>query len=130
MSAIPRREFLQAAVGAVPLLAGVASGASAQTPATDPGLIVRESEPENLEFPFAALDGFITPNERFYVRNHFPAPKLDVRTWKLKVEGAVERPLELGYDELLKLPSRKRTALLECAGNSRVFLTPKVRGVA
>jgi DMSO/TMAO reductase YedYZ molybdopterin-dependent catalytic subunit len=127
---LARREFLQAALGAAPLLAGVSLGASAQTRGTHPGLIVRESEPENLEFPFATLDSFITPNEQFYIRNHFPAPRLDVRTWRLRVEGAVERPLEVSYDELVKLPSRKTTALLECAGNSRVFLTPKVRGVA
>ena len=72
----------------------------------------------------------MTPNTRFYVRNHFVAPKLEARDWRLKVEGAVERPLELTYDDLLKMAPRTQTALLECAGNSRVFLTPKASGVA
>jgi DMSO/TMAO reductase YedYZ molybdopterin-dependent catalytic subunit len=56
-------------------------------------------------------------------------PQLDVKNWRLKVEGAIERPLELNYDELTKMPSRTQVALLECAGNSRVFLTPKAKGV-
>jgi DMSO/TMAO reductase YedYZ molybdopterin-dependent catalytic subunit len=35
----------------------------------------------------------------------------------------------LNYDELLKLESRKIPATLECAGNNRIFLEPKVKGV-
>ena len=34
------------------------------------GLVVRERNPENLEFPFSALNGFITSNEQFFVRSH------------------------------------------------------------
>lgn len=45
-----------------------------------PGLVVRDKDPENLEFPFAALNGFITQNEHFFVRSHFPVPKLDTDT--------------------------------------------------
>jgi DMSO/TMAO reductase YedYZ molybdopterin-dependent catalytic subunit len=91
-------------------------------------MIIREKEPANLEMPFAMLDGFITPNERFYVRCHFPIPQIEVRDWRLKIEGAVDRPLELTYDELLKMKTRTVVATLECAGNSRVFLVPKVKG--
>jgi DMSO/TMAO reductase YedYZ molybdopterin-dependent catalytic subunit len=92
-------------------------------------LITREREPENLEFPFAALDGFLTPNASFYVRNHFPVPHLDARAWRLQVEGAVKNPLSVSYDELLQMPAETRIVTIECAGNSRVFLAPKVDGV-
>ena len=136
-----RRAFVRGAVAtaALPFLsalrAGRAAGAGPEQPtrpADDsgfPGLIVREAEPLNLEFPFPTLDSFLTPNPRFYVRNHFAMPNLEVRDWRLKVEGAVERPLELTYDDLLKMAPRTQTALLECAGNGRVFLTPKASGV-
>jgi DMSO/TMAO reductase YedYZ molybdopterin-dependent catalytic subunit len=93
------------------------------------GLIVRQKEPLNLEFPFASLDSFITPNEKFYVRNHFAIPRLEAGTWKLKVEGAVKKELELSYDQIRKLSSRTVTATLECAGNNRAYLTPKAKGV-
>ena len=93
------------------------------------GKIVRSENPLNLEMPFSALDGFITPTESFYVRTHFPIPEIDRKTWRLRVEGRVERPFELSYDELLKLESRTLPVTLECAGNSRNFLEPKVKGV-
>jgi DMSO/TMAO reductase YedYZ molybdopterin-dependent catalytic subunit len=83
----------------------------------------------NLEFPFATLDGFLTPNELFYVRNHFRAPQVDVKAWKLQVAGAVERPLELTYEQVQALPARTLTVTLECAGNGRSFLSPKAKGV-
>ena len=49
-------------------------------------------------------------------------------TWRLKIEGAVERSLELSYDEFGEWPAKTIPATLECAGNGRVFLVPKVKG--
>ncbi len=94
-----------------------------------PGLILREKEPENLEFPFSSLNSLITPNEQFFVRSHFAVANLDLDSWRLKIEGMVDHPAEISYDDLLKLPSRTITMTLECAGNSRIFLTPKVGGL-
>jgi DMSO/TMAO reductase YedYZ molybdopterin-dependent catalytic subunit len=92
------------------------------------GKIVRCEQPLNLEMPFEQLDGFITPTEAFYVRTHFPIPEIDKNKWRLRVEGEVKKPFELSYDELLKLESRKIPVTLECAGNNRNFLEPKVKG--
>src|SRR5262245_28016130 len=104
-----RRAFLRNA--AVLPFAYAASGAvrpqTAQTPgAAFPGVIMRQHSPDNLEFPFASLDGFIVPNNRFYVRSHFPVPTVDASTWRLRVEGAVERPLELSMDDIRQLPQQ------------------------
>src|ERR1041384_7135906 len=93
------------------------------------GLIVREEEPLNLEMPFSSLDGFITPNESFYVRCHFPIPEISANDWRLKIEGDVDAPYDLSYDELRGMESRTIAATLECAGNNRIFLEPKVKGV-
>jgi DMSO/TMAO reductase YedYZ molybdopterin-dependent catalytic subunit len=93
------------------------------------GKMVRGENPLNLEMPFEKLDGFITPTEAFYVRTHFPIPKIDKNKWRLRVEGEVEKPFDLNYDELLKMESRTIPVTLECAGNNRVFLEPKVKGV-
>jgi DMSO/TMAO reductase YedYZ molybdopterin-dependent catalytic subunit len=93
------------------------------------GKIVRGEDPLNLEMPFETLDGFITPTESFYVRTHFPVPKIDKSSWRLQIEGEVERPFAISYDELFELGSRKISVTLECAGNNRNFLKPKVKGV-
>jgi DMSO/TMAO reductase YedYZ molybdopterin-dependent catalytic subunit len=93
------------------------------------GKIVRGEDPLNLEMPFETLDGFITPTKSFYVRTHFPIPKIDKDEWWLRVEGEVEKPFAINYEQLLKLESRTIPVTLECAGNNRNFLEPKVKGV-
>ena len=92
------------------------------------GFIVREREPLNLEWPFDQLDTFLTPNDQFYIRSHYPAPVLDRHDYRLSIGGAVERPFTISYEELLAMPSVTRPATLECAGNGRVFLSPQVKG--
>ena len=93
------------------------------------GKIVLSENPLVLETPLEELAKFITPTKSFYVRTHFPIPKIDRNKWRLRVEGEVKNPFETNYDELIKLKSRKIPALLECAGNGRSFLEPKVKGV-
>jgi DMSO/TMAO reductase YedYZ molybdopterin-dependent catalytic subunit len=127
---LDRRAFLGAAALSVALEGTRARADRTEDGPAFSGLITRELRPENLESPFSALDGFITPNNLFFVRSHFDKVKgLDATTWRLKIEGAVERPLDLGYDDLRKMPARTQVALLECAGNGRVFLVPKASGL-
>ena len=97
--------------------------------ATNGTLITRSAEPANLEMPFSSLEDFVTPNERFYVRCHFPIPEIDPAAWSLKVEGAVDRALELKLADLRALPQHTIMATMECAGNGRSFLQPKAKGV-
>lgn len=86
----------------------------------DPAPFVRH--PTNLETPLERLDGFLTPNELFFVRNHSPTPRIDPAGYRLRIEGdAVERTVELGYDELEALPQRSIVSYLECGGNWRGF---------
>ena len=92
------------------------------------GLIIRQREPVNLEYPFDRLDEFITSNDLFYIRSHFKAPVLDREGYRLTLGGAVNHPLIISYQELLAMPPVTRPATLECAGNGRIFLVPQVRG--
>jgi DMSO/TMAO reductase YedYZ molybdopterin-dependent catalytic subunit len=92
------------------------------------GLIIRQKEPRNLETPLDQVDSYLTPTELFYVRSHFPAPTLDLASYRLHVGGAVRNPLSLSYQQLRDMPSVTRVATLECAGNGRVFLVPQVPG--
>ena len=93
-------------------------------------LISRGEEPLNLEMPFSSLREFTTPNDKFYVRCHFPVPRVDPASWRLRVEGAVEGAVEFTLDELRALPKTTVQATMECAGNGRSHLEPKVKGVA
>jgi DMSO/TMAO reductase YedYZ molybdopterin-dependent catalytic subunit len=91
--------------------------------------IVRAESPLNLEMPFSTLDSFITPAKSFYVRTHFPIPAIDRNAWWLHVEGDIEKPFAIDYQELMTLESVTAPVTLECAGNNRNFLEPKVKGV-
>ena len=135
LALLDRRTFVKsAAVGALPLASSTrseepGSGSPPEKGGRHPGVIIRQKDPDNLEFPFATLDSFLTPTEQFFVRSHFPVPELDAKSWRLKVEGAVRQPFEIDYDELREMPSHTLTALLECAGNGRVFLKPPQIGL-
>ena len=94
-----------------------------------PGLITREKEPMNLEFPFPTLASRITPTNQFYVRSHFPIPKLEAASWQLTIEGEVNKPFTISYAELRALPAKTVMATLECAGNGRAGLVPKAKGL-
>ena len=128
---IGRRAFLWgAALSALPLASGTeASARRALRWAPPGGRIMRQREPENLEMDFSSVDTPLTPTERFYIRSHFATPQIEARVWRLRVEGAGSKPLELTYDDLLKMPARTVTVTLECAGNGRVYLIPAARGV-
>jgi DMSO/TMAO reductase YedYZ molybdopterin-dependent catalytic subunit len=93
------------------------------------GRIVRSEQPLNLEMPFETAESFITPTESFYVRTHFPIPKINRDEWWLHVEGEVGKSFTINYERLLELESVTMPVTLECAGNNRDFLEPKVKGV-
>ena len=41
-------------------------------------------------------------------------PRFDPSTWRLRIDGLVARPRELGYDELLRLPRAEQTSDFHC----------------
>jgi sulfite dehydrogenase (cytochrome) subunit A len=94
-------------------------------------LILLTSRPPQLETPMKYFDRAITPNEAFFVRYHvFPIPlEVDLATWRLRVGGHVDRPLELSLDDLkTKFPRVAVTAVNQCSGNSRGRFAPRVLG--
>jgi sulfite oxidase len=87
-------------------------------------MVVHDREPFNAEPPRTALAGQrMTPLDTFYSRNHGPIPEIDPATWRLTVDGLVERPLELSLEELReRFEEVGLTATLQCAGNRRAGL--------
>ena len=134
---IGRRRFLQlvAAGGAAAVLAacsGTPSPTSILTGTPDAGTTASAAwfkDPDpfikhegSLEARLENIQGLITPNRFFFVRNNSSSMSVDSTTWRLNVEGdGVSSPLGLSYDEILNMPSRTVVAYLECAGNQRVM---------
>ena len=143
MGPFSRRQVLQILGGGAALVASGRVPAWAQS--SDPiltgrplvrypqktDLILLTSRPPQLETPMKWFDRAITPNEAFFVRYHvFPIPtQVDLATWRLRIGGHVDRPLQLSMDELkTKFPAAAVTAVNQCSGNSRGRFAPRVLG--
>lgn len=84
-----------------------------------------EKEPYNAETTREVLlRRQITPNGSFYVRNHFSSPTIDLKSWRLRVTGAVKKPLALSLNEITKMRDKTLVVTLECAGNGRARMQP------
>ena len=103
-----RRQFLSA-VALIPALDPASLWASR---------ITRSTAPRIEEFDFTTLRSAITPEEDFYIRDHFPAPRLASRSWQLRITGQLGSSLEMTYAELLRETASSSVATLECAGNT------------
>ena len=89
--------------------------------AKDPAPFIVHSE-KNLETRLENLQGVLTPNRLFFVRNNSSTVDVDATGWRLSVEGdAATRPLDLSYDDIRKMPSRTLVSYLECGGNHRAM---------
>ena len=56
-----------------------------------------------------------TPIEEFDVMGQTIHP-VDLQNWRLRIDGAVARPMEFSYEELLALPILELNVLLICPG--------------
>ena len=97
-------------------------------PERDERLIALTERPWNFETPAKELDTFVTPNETFYVRNHFWVPELDESKHKLVVElyDGDERVYTM-KDLKENFEQVKITATLQCSGNRRKHMSESAR---
>ncbi|MEX2571592.1 MAG: molybdopterin-dependent oxidoreductase [Gemmatimonadota bacterium] len=65
------------------------------------------------------LTSWVTPIEDYFVVSHYGNPELDASSYRLQVDGLVDRPIVLTLDELKRRPRVERTTVFECGGNSR-----------
>jgi len=79
----------------------------------------------NHGMPLEALRYDVTPPGLHYVLTHYDIPAVDPTSWRLEIGGAVDRPLSMGLDDVLRRPAVTSRVLLECAGNGRARLEPR-----
>jgi len=80
----------------------------------------------NHGMPLEALHWDVTPIGLHYLLIHYDIPAVDPDAWRLEVGGRVERPLSLSLDALKERPAVTRAVTMECAGNGRARLEPRV----
>jgi DMSO/TMAO reductase YedYZ molybdopterin-dependent catalytic subunit len=94
-------------------------------------LILLTDRPVQLETPRHYFHTVFTPNDAFYVRWHLAGipNAIELKDWKLQIEGNVNKPLALSLSELMqKFKPVSLAAVNQCSGNSRSRLQPRVPG--
>jgi DMSO/TMAO reductase YedYZ molybdopterin-dependent catalytic subunit len=133
-----RRALLRASAGAGLAAAiggssGMASAVAQESPIVKPlpdELFINHGTNAEMRWEAMAGQGFHTPIDRFFVRNHTETPHIDADTWRLRVFGpglrgapTLDRAVQFSYADLLGMPAETITAYVECAGNGRSLYT-------
>src|SRR5207253_4238209 len=126
---LDRRRFLQSSLSGAAAFAWWVNVPSLARAKGKQELIRRTERPLNYESVRSTFTTRITPVEKFYLRNHFDIPQVDVAKWRLQIRGLVEKPLSLSLADLRRMPQATVEAVLQCAGNGRGLFRPQVPGV-
>ena len=76
--------------------------------------------------PLEALRWDVTPVGLHYLLTHYDIPDVDPATWRLELDGLVERPVSLSLEDIRKRPAVETVVTMECAGNGRAHVEPHV----
>ncbi len=128
--ALSRRSFL-ALAGGLAVAAGVAGTvgrklqSSTEAVAQRAKLLLPKARKPLAAIPaatgvaeLAAVTPFITPNKDFYrIDTALVVPKVDVDSWKLTIDGMVDREVSYSYEDLLKRELVERDITLTCVSN-------------
>lgn len=124
----PRRAFIawSGVVGTWAVMAGTfaprlraRSTVEAERAATKlppPGTTVPRSAGNSFDVP--GLTPYLVPNDDFYrIDTALTTPQVEAASWRLSVEGHVDNPFELTYDELLDMETVETPVTLACVSN-------------
>ena len=91
---------------------------------------VMSEKPFNAETPNQYLRSWITSNKVFFARNQGQIPEklIPLSDWSLTIEGEVNKPLVLSFDQIYRMPKAIVSNTIECSGNSRSLLGTKASG--
>jgi DMSO/TMAO reductase YedYZ molybdopterin-dependent catalytic subunit len=79
----------------------------------------------NHGMPLEAMRLDVTPVGLHYLLVHYDIPVVD-DSWRLEVDGNVASPATLSLDELRALTAHEVVSTMECAGNGRAKVAPRV----
>jgi DMSO/TMAO reductase YedYZ molybdopterin-dependent catalytic subunit len=87
-------------------------------PFTDiPDNVRWDTPPDRRLLDVRTIDGPFTPADKYATTQHYGHPTVDAATFKLKVSGLVDKPLQLSLDDLKKLGATDLVVGFECSGN-------------
>jgi DMSO/TMAO reductase YedYZ molybdopterin-dependent catalytic subunit len=74
--------------------------------------------PSEFELGVDGIESFVVPNNNFYrIDTALVVPQVQVDSWKLRIDGMVDNPIELTFDDLLAREQIERYITLSCVSN-------------
>ena len=74
--------------------------------------------PDGAELAVDGITPLVVPNVDFYrIDTALLVPRPDINTWRLRVTGMVNRPIELTYDQLVAMPLVEQYVTIACVSN-------------
>lgn len=122
-SSVSRRNLIRAGVTGAGLFALSRlspAGFCEETAGDDEVVAFLDKQPIDPKRPMLKwedLREWITPQDEFFAVSHYGDAHVSADSWRLKIEGLVERPMELSLEQLQSRPKTQVTATLECSGN-------------
>ena len=113
MKRFTRRHFLLGAAGA----ALAACGPPAIAPASQPSGSTSSTTQPKPDLPQPPGEILVIPADKLYEQSYSQVARVDVADWTLTIDGMVDKPLTLSYDDILSMPKVVDQRTLECIGN-------------
>jgi DMSO/TMAO reductase YedYZ molybdopterin-dependent catalytic subunit len=126
MSALGRREFILSGTAALVTLSMFQSRFAQAFPSRPGETVVpwldqpaKNPVPEVIktQLVWEDLDSWVTPNDKFFSIAHFDRPVIDAKTWKLEIDGQVNKSMALTLADLKARPRQETVFTVECSGN-------------
>ena len=121
-----RRTFVIGSIGVAAAAAGLAAvGQVLARPAQLARAIVLPPPtgplgplPTDLATEVSGISPLRTPTADFYrIDTALTLPRVDLDSWRLRIDGDVDNPYELSFDDLLAMPLIERDITLNCVSN-------------
>jgi DMSO/TMAO reductase YedYZ molybdopterin-dependent catalytic subunit len=105
-------------VGSRLLNAATSSVAAARDALRLPAARSTVTVPDGASWQIDGLTPIITPNDDFYrVDTALTVPNVDPTTWSLSIDGMVDTPIELSFDQLVEMGLDEYGVTLTCVSN-------------
>ena len=122
--ALTRRQVMRAGIAGVGVaaLGRLTPAGFGADVAAEEGELVPFIDPQPIDakrpmLKWEDLREWITPDGQLFAVSHYGQGKVDLASWKLRVEGLVEKPVALSLEQIKSRPAKTVTATLECSGN-------------
>ena len=87
-------------------------------PFTDiPDNVRWDTPPDRRLLDVRTIDGPFTPADKYATTQHYGHPTVNMATYKLKISGLVDKPMQITLDDLKKMGATDLIVGFECSGN-------------